>query len=158
VAASIAGVVADAKDGLWQRLRTTAGLRLDDGVTVRSAAITPEEFEADMVILGDVTIGPATRPGLAGRQARPTMNGWVIITRPGGDEEATATTRRRAAEIMALVEATVVADPTIDGTIAGPGGTTVSVSGSEESPVDWNGTAARRVTVPFSLSWTSHVS
>jgi hypothetical protein len=156
---SIAQVVADAKTGIWQRLTTTPGLTTaDDGVTVRSATIAPEELQGDMVICGDVTIGASARPGLAGRSANPTMNGWVIITRPEGDEPAIQEIRRRAAEVMGLVEATVMADPTADGTIQGPGGTTVSVSALEESPVDLNGQAFRRATYPFSISWTSHVT
>jgi hypothetical protein len=155
---SIAETVAEAKTGVWQRLATTVGLTVADGVTVRSATIAPEEFEADMVILGDVTISAGARPGLAGRAANPTMNGWVIITRPEGDEAAMRSARDRAAAVMGLVEAAVMADPTADGTIAGPGGTTVSVSALEESPVDLGGQAARRATYPFSISWTSHLT
>jgi hypothetical protein len=155
---SIAEAVAAAKTGIWQRLTTTPGLSDADGVTVRSATIAPEELQGDMVICGDVTIGAAARPGLAGRSASPTMSGWVIITRPEGGEQAIQATRARAAEVMGLVEAAVEADPTVDGTVQGPGGTTVSVSALEETPVDLNGQAFRRATIPFSISWTSHVA
>src|SRR5829696_8309136 len=93
---SIAEAVAQAKTGIWRRLATTdwrrltttEGLRKADGVTVRSATIAPEEFQADMVILGDVTMVPVARPGLAGRAAGPSMSGWVVITRLEGSEEA----------------------------------------------------------------------
>jgi len=163
---SIAEAVAQAKTGIWRRLATTdwrrlattEGLQDADGVTVRSATIAPEEFQADMVILGDVTIGPGARPGLAGRAASPSMSGWVVITRPEGSEEAIRAARDRAAQVMGLVEAAIGTDPTADGTVRGPGGTAVNISALEESPVDWNGQAARRATYPFTVSWTSHVS
>src|SRR5829696_9556385 len=93
---SIAEAVAQAKTGIWRRLATTdwrrlattEGLQDADGVTVRSATIAPEEFQADMVILGDITISAGGRSGLAGRAANPSMSGWVVITRPEGSEEA----------------------------------------------------------------------
>jgi hypothetical protein len=156
--ASLAEVVATAKTGIWQRLTTTAGLTDADGVTVRSATIAPEEFQGEMVICGDITIGPGPRPDLVGRSANPTMNGWVIITRLEGSEQAIQAARTRAAEVMGLVEAAVMADATVGGTVRGPGGTTVAVSALEESPVDWRGQAARRATYPFTVSWTSHVT
>lgn len=153
---SMAEVVADAKDGLWQRLTTTPGLA--DSVTVRSATIAPEELDPETVILGDVTIGATGRPDLLGEAGSPTLSGWVMVTHHGGDEPATQGARRRAAEIMALVKATVAADPTVDGTIAGPGGTAVNVSALEESPLDISGQAFRRATYPFSITWTSHTT
>jgi len=156
--ASIAEAVAVAKTGIWQRLSTTPGLMDADGVTVRSATIAPEEFQADMVILGDVTIGTPGRPGLAGRAASPSMSGWVVITRPEGSEDAIQGARDRAAELMGLVEAAIGTDPTVDNTVRGPGGTAVNISALEESPVDWNGQAARRATYPFTITWSSHVT
>jgi hypothetical protein len=157
---SLAEVVADAKDGLWQRLTTTSGLTEADGVRVASATVSPDELApgTEVVSLGDVTIGAGGRPGLAGRQASPTLNGWVDVTVLEGDEAAIRTARHRAAELMGLVEAAVVADPTAGGTIAGPGGTTVAVSALQETPVAWKEQAARRATYPFSISWTSHVT
>jgi hypothetical protein len=157
---SIAEVVADAKDGLWQRLVTTPGLTDADGVRVVSATVSPDELApgTEVVSLGEVVIGAITRTGLAGREARPTMNGWVDVTLLEGDEAAIRRARRRAAAIMGLVENAVIADPTADGTIADPGGTTVAVSALQEVPVAWKEQAARRATYPFTISWTSHTA
>lgn len=154
--ATLAEAITQGKDGLGGYLATTAGLRPADAVAVRTAAVTPEEFVMDMVILGDV-VAPQSRPGLATREARPTVTCWVVITRPGVDEAAVRAARARAAALMGLIEGAIRADPTAAGTIAPPGGLAVATSGLEESPVDWHGQAARRATVPFSLSWTSHV-
>jgi hypothetical protein len=155
--ASIAEVVADAKDGIWQRLTTTAGLTDADNVTVRSATIAPEELAPDTIILGDATIGSSGRPDLVGESGSVTLNGWVMVTRHGGDEPAIQAARRRAALLMAAVKQTVASDPTVDGTIAGPGGTAVNVSALEESPLLVTGQAFRRATYPFSITWTSHI-
>ncbi len=154
---TLAESIAQAKDGLGGYLATTTGLRPADAVTVRTAAVTPEEFTPDMVILSDV-VAPRSGPGLATREAKPTITCWVVITRPGTDEIAIRAARARAAAVMGLIEGAVKADPTAAGTIQPPGGLAVATSGLEESPVDWDGSAARRATVPFSLSWTSHVT
>jgi hypothetical protein len=160
VATSIAEAVADAKDGLWQRLVTTPGLTESDGVRVTSATVSPDELApgTEVVELGDVTIPVARRPGLRGREATPTLNGWVTVTRLEGGETSIQAARARAAAIVGLVEAAVTADPTVDGTIVGPGGTTVSVGGLQESPVDYKEQAARRASYPFSISWSSHIT
>jgi hypothetical protein len=159
---SLAEVVAAAKTSLWQRLRTTPGLTEADGVRVASATVgSPDELGAgtEVVELGDVTIGTGARPDMGGgRSGSPTISGWVTVTRPTGGEEAIQSARDRAAQIMGLVEAAITADPTVDGTIAGPGGTAVVVSALQEAPADWNGQAVRRTTYPFSITWTSHVT
>jgi len=157
MASTIAEAVAQAKDGIGDYLAATAGLRDADGVTVRTATIAPEEFTYEMVILGDVT-APQGRPGLRGRSATPTMTCWVVITRAGGDETAVRAARARATAVMGLVEGATSADPTMAGTVQPPGGLQVASGGLEESPVAWDEQAARRATIPFSLSWTSHVT
>jgi hypothetical protein len=158
---SLAEVAAAAKTGLWQRLRTTPGLTETDGVRIASATVgSPGELSvgSQVVELGDVTIAPATRPDLVGRAGSFTVTGWVTITRPTGGEEAIQAARDRAAEVMGLVERAIATDPTVDGTIVGPGGTAVTVSALQESPVDSSGQAVRRATYPFSITWTSHVT
>jgi hypothetical protein len=158
VPSSIAEAVAEAKTGIWQRLVTTGGLTESDGVRVVSAVVSPDELApgTDVVELGDVTIATPARPGLAGRAAAPTLNGFLTVTRLEGDEPSIQAIRARAAALMGLVETTLAADETVDGTVAGPGGLTVNVSALTESPVDYKGQAARRATIPFAISWTSH--
>jgi hypothetical protein len=153
--ASIAEAVAQNKDALADYLATTEGLR--DTVTVSSAALDKLP-EANMVILGDVTT-PQSKPGLATREGKPTMEGWVIVHRAEGGEETIRETRRVAAQYMRLVEAAVSAingDPAAAGLAALPGSVLVASSGSQESPADWNGQAARQATIPFSITWTTH--
>lgn len=157
MAATFAERFVVAKDGIGTYLETTSGLTAADGVTVRTAAVTPEEFTGDMLILGDIT-APQTQVGLGSRAASPTMPCWVVITRPGGDEAAIRATRARAAAVMALAEAALKADPSAAQTVTNPGRIVVTTSGLEESPVDWQRSAARRATIPFTLSWTSHIT
>jgi hypothetical protein len=146
-----------AKKGIRDRLRTTTGLRPEDGWVVRSAAVPPEEIKADMVILGDVT-ATQTQAGLATRAKTSTCTGWVMVTRPGAGEDAIDQAGDRADEGMSLVEGALAAAPSVGGAVLPPGQVKVATSGLEETPVDWNGSAARRAIVPFSLSWTSHVT
>jgi hypothetical protein len=157
MAATIAEAIAQAKDGLGDYLATTAGLRAADGVVVRTATVAPEEVQPEMIVLGDVT-APQGRPGLRGRSATATLTGWVAIIRTGGDETAIRMARARATALMGLVEDAIEADPTMAGTIQPPGGLQVASGGLEESPVAWEEQAARRATIPFTLSWTSHVA
>jgi hypothetical protein len=146
-----------AKRGIRQFLVTTPGLGTADGVTVRSAAVTPEEFTGDMVILGDTT-APQVQAGLASRAKTPTVTCWVVVTRPGSGEAAIDAAGDRAEVLMALVEAALDADRTAAGSVLPPGQVVVTSSGLEESPVDWDSAAARRATIPFQLSWTSHIT
>jgi hypothetical protein len=155
--AGLAEAVVAAKDGIATFLSATSGLRTADQVTVRSGVLAPEDFTGDLVVLGDATLPATGPPGLAGRQATVTVQGWVIVTRPGSDETAVRAVRARAAALMGLVEASLDADPTAAGTVQPPGGLTAAPTGLEESSVDDNGTAARRATIPFQLGWTSHV-
>jgi hypothetical protein len=157
MAATIAEAIAQAKDGIGDYLTSTAGLRAADGIVVRTATIAPEEFQQEMVILGDVT-APQGRPGLRGRSATPTMTCWVVIIRPGGGETAIRAARDRATALMGLIEGALAADPSAASTVQPPGGLQVASGGLEESPVAWDEQAARRATVPFTLSWTSHVA
>lgn len=154
--ASLAEAVAQGKDGIADLLATTAGLRPADGVLISSAPVEPLP-STDMIILGDVTT-PQSQPGLATREGKPAMNGWVIVSRPEGGEAAVRACRAVAGRYMGLVEGAIRADPTAAGTITPPGGTTVASSGLQESPADWNGQAMRQATIPFSISWTSHIS
>jgi hypothetical protein len=154
--ATLAEVVDQALDGIGDYLASTAGLTEDDGVLVRSGPVDPPRGR-DVVMLGDVTM-PQSRPGLQGRQGTPTVNGWVIISRPGGDETAIRAVRARATAVMGLIEGAVQADPSMAGTIQPPGGLQITTSGLQQSPEDWNGTAARHAEIPFSLSWTSHIT
>lgn len=164
MATSIAEVVATAKTGLWQLLRTTPGLTEPDGVRVASAAVGPDELGTgtEVVELGNVTIGPSPRPGLAGRAGSPTINGWVTVTYATGDEDAIQAARARVTAIVGLVEGAVrqatAGDPTAGGIIQGPGGLVVVVSGLQEGPADWKGQAVRRAACPFTITWTSHVA
>jgi hypothetical protein len=154
--ASLAEAVAQGKTGIADLLATTDGLRPADEVTVSSGPVEPLPSR-DMIILGEVTT-PQSRPGLATREGRPTMNGWVIVSRPEGGEAAIREARAVASRYMGLIEAAIRADPTAAGTITPPGGTRVASSGLQESPADWNGQAVRQATIPFSVSWTSHIT
>lgn len=148
---------AAAKKGIRNYLRTTAGLTAADKVTIRSAMVTPEEFALDMVVLGDVA-APQAQAGLARREETPTVQCWVIVTRPGGDEPAVDAARDRADALMALISAALAADRTAGGTVPPPARIDLSTSGLQESPVDWQGAAARRAEIPFTLVWTSHIT
>jgi hypothetical protein len=167
MASSIAEVVATAKTGLWQLLSTTPGLTDTDGVRVASAAVGPDELGTgtSIVELHDVTIGTAAgaRPDMGGsRSGTPTISGWVTVTYATGGEDAIQAARTRVTAIVGLVERTVrqatAGDPTAGGIIQGPGGLAVAVSGLQEGPADWKGQAVRRAAIPFTITWTSHVT
>jgi hypothetical protein len=145
-----------AKRGIRTYLATTGGLGAADGVTIRSAMVDPEEFTGDMVILGDVTV-PQAQAGLATRAKTPTVTCWVIVTRPGADEDAIDAAGDRAEQLLALIEAALDADRSAAGTILPPGQIVVATSGLEETPTGPDGSAARRATIGFQLSWTSHI-
>jgi hypothetical protein len=143
------------KKGLRDFLVAQTGLRPVDGVTIRSATITPEQFSADLVILGDATATQA-QAGLASRAETPTLNCWAIVTRPGDTEDVIDTARTAAAALATTVEAALKADPLAGGTVPRPGRVVFASTGLSESPVSWDGAAARRAEVAFSLTWTSH--
>jgi adenosylcobinamide amidohydrolase len=143
------------KQGLRSYLTAQTGLRPTDGVTVRSATILPEQFTTDLVILGDATASQA-QAGLASRAETPTLNCWVIVTRPGDTEATIDTARTAAAALATLIEAALKADPLAGGTVPRPGRVVFASTGLSESPVSWDGTAARRAEAAFTLTWTSH--
>jgi hypothetical protein len=151
--------IAAGKKGIRDYLQTTPGLTPADDVTVRSADITPEEMtpvvEGGLIILGSVTT-TQTQAGLQGRAENPSVSGWVIVGRPGGDETAIDAVRDRAEELLTLIERAFVADPSAAGTIRPPGQVTVTGGALEETPVLWDGSAGRRAQRAFTLSWTSH--
>ncbi|HEY3261851.1 MAG TPA: hypothetical protein VGJ95_16565 [Pseudonocardiaceae bacterium] len=146
-----------AKKGIRNYLVAVTGLRPADGVTIRSATIAPEEFNDTLVILGDV-IAPQAQAGLARRAENATVTCWVIVTKPGSDETAIDTAGDRADALIALVSNALAADRTAGGSVPNPGRIDLATSGLEETPVTWENQAARRATIPFSLSWTSHIS
>jgi hypothetical protein len=153
---TVAEAIAEAMDGIGDYLATTAGLTAADGVTVHTGPVEPLPSR-DMVMFGDATT-PQGRPGLQGRSATPTWNGWVIVARPGSGEDAIRLARARATELMRLIEGAIKADPTMAGTIQPPGGLQVTTSALQQNPADWDGSAVRQATIPFSLSWTSHIA
>jgi hypothetical protein len=146
-----------AKSGLRDYLTAQPGLGPDDEVTVRSATITPEEFTATLVVLGDITATQA-QAGLKTRATVPTMQGWVIVTRTqhGLVETVIDAARDRAEAVFALVEQALDADASAGGAAGRPGRFVIVAAGLEETPVSWSGADARRATIPFSLSWTVH--
>src|SRR5215216_3117749 len=100
--ASLAEAIAADKDALADYLATTPALA---GATVSSAAL--EEIPAkDYIVLDTVTV-PQSGPGLAGREGRPQVAGYVIVQRPEGGEEAIRATRQAAARLMGVIEAAV---------------------------------------------------
>ncbi len=143
------------KKGLRQFWQTTAGLRPDDGVVVRSAPVAPDELAPEQITLGDVA-APQARAGLGRKEERPSMTCWIRIQRPGSDEDAVDAARDRVYELLALVEQSLRADPSAAGTIPPPAGTTVSESALEEYPSGPDGTATRVAQLRFTISWTSH--
>ena len=155
----MASSVAAAKAGLRDYWQTTAGLRPADGVTVRSAPVAPDELAAEQLTLGDVAAPASDRVDLSGRKAEtPTCTCWVQVTRPGSGEDAVDACRDRAYALRDLAAAALAADPTAAGTIGPPGFATVDSSDLSEEPVDDDGTAARRATIRFTVTWTSHVT
>jgi hypothetical protein len=138
-------------------LLTISGLQPADGVVVRSATIAPEEFTDTLVVLGDV-VAPQAQAGLARRSENVTVTCWVIVTRPGSDETAIDNAGDDADAIIALISNALAADRTAGGSVPNPGRIDLATSGLEETPVTWNNNAARRATIPFSLSWTSHIT
>jgi hypothetical protein len=155
----VPSTIAAGKKGIRDYLRTTPGLTPNDGVTVRSADITPDEMtpvvEGGLIILGSVSTSQA-QAGLQGRAETPTVSCWAIVGHPGGDEDAIDAVRDRAEELLALIEQALTADPSAAGTILPPGRVIVTAGGLEETPVSWDGAAARRAQRAFTLSWTSH--
>ena len=146
-----------AKRGIRTYLATTAGLGPADGVTIWSAYVDPGSWTAQTVVLGDVT-APQTQAGLATRARTATAACAVVVTVSGGDETAIDAAGARADELRALIEAALKADPSAAGTVTNPGRIVVATSGLEESPATWEGSAARRATVPFTLTWTTHIT
>lgn len=155
----MASSVAAGKKGVRDFLRVSEGLRTSDSVTVRSADLAPEEMgpaiAGGLVLLGSVTVSH-TQAGLQGRAETVTVSCWAIDAAPGQGEDAIDTARDRADQLLTLVEAALAADPSAAGTIPPPGRVEVTSGGLEESPVSWDGAAARRADRSFSLSWTSH--
>jgi hypothetical protein len=145
-----------AKKGIRNYLVAVTGLRPADGVIIRSAVVAPEEYGSDMVVLGDV-IAPQAQAGLARRSENVTVGCLVEITRPGSDETAIDVVGDRADAVIALISNAFAADRTAGGAVPNPGRIDIATSGLEESPVPGEN-AARRATIPFSLSWTSHIT
>jgi hypothetical protein len=146
-----------AKKGMRTYLLMISGLKPTDGVSLRSATIAPEEITPKQVILGDV-VAPQTQAGYAKRAENPTMTCWVIVTKSGSDETAIDLARDDADALMALISNALAADRTAGGSVPNPGRIDLATSGLEETPITWNNNAARRATIPFSLSWTSHIT
>jgi hypothetical protein len=148
--------VATVKKGLRDFLKVAPGLTTADGVTIRSAPITPEELTALQVTFGDVT-APQAQAGLVRRAESPTMTCWIETTAPGSDETAIDTARDQGAALLALVSGALRADPTAAGTIPAPGFTVIGETGVVEFPIDLDGSAARRAQYRFTVTWTSHI-
>jgi hypothetical protein len=151
------GSVAAGKAGIRDFLKVTPGLRAADGVKVASADVPPEEMTTAMVLLGSVTI-VYEQAGLQGRAETPTVSCWVISVQPGNGEDAVDLARDAAEALFSLVEAALAADPSAAGAVPPPGRAVITAGGLTESPVSWDGSAARRADRAFSLTWTSHTT
>ena len=145
------------KTGLAAFLRSTEGLRPTDGVTIRRADPEPARFALQMVVLGSAT-APQTQAGLASRAETPTLTCWIFVTKAGVGDAAEQAVADRAYQILALIEGAIAADRTAGGTVPPPGRLDITSTALEELPVDWDGSAARRAQLSFSVSWTSHIS
>jgi hypothetical protein len=151
------GILAAAKNGIYDYLRTTAGLTEADGVMISSAPILPTAYTNKTIVLGDITV-PQTQAGLRTRERTASMGGLIVVNIPGENETAKRTARDNADDLMDLVEGAFKADRSAAGTVGNPGRIVVTTSGLEESPGDANGAAFRRAEIPFTLSWTSHIT
>lgn len=146
-----------AKKGLRDYWRTIEGLRLNDGVVIRSAPVAPDQLADKQLTLGDVN-APQARAGLTRKEETPTLTCWLRVVRPGDDETAMDQVRDEAAALLALVEAALLRDPTAAGTIPPPGDTRVTNSTLEEYPaMTAEGTAGRGAQYTFQIQWVSHI-
>jgi hypothetical protein len=150
--------VAAAKKGLRNYLRSWPGLRTTDGVTIRSAPVTPTEMTDKQVMFGDVSAPPKVHAGMARWEEKPTADGWIEVTRPGADEDAIDAARDLGSELLTLVEDALHADPTAAGTIPPPAQATVSFTALAEYPFEIDGSAGRRAQYRFTITWTSHIT
>jgi len=149
------GTVAAGKAGIRDFLKTSPGLTATDGVKVASADPLPEEMATAMLLLGGVTIAYG-QAGLQGRAETPTVSCWAISVKPGNGEDAVDAARDAAEALFTLAETALAADPSAAGSVPPPGRVVITAGGLEESPVSWDGAAARRADRAFSLTWTSH--
>jgi hypothetical protein len=144
------------KPGVRDWLRTLVGLRPADGVYVSGVAVDPDSVTGDVVMLASV-LAPQTIPVMYPdiREETPTVTGFCVGVRPGKGDEAEDAARDAAYALFAIVEAALKADPSAGGVIPGPLKASLTEGGLTESPGDINGSADRRATVQWRLTWTS---
>ncbi len=148
----MASTVPAVKRQLRAYLATLPGLtETADKVVVRSAPVAPDEFADRQITLGGV-IAPQVRAGLQRKQENATLTGWISITRPGADETAMNVVRDEAYGLLALVEAGLH-EPAAGQAIPAADALTVASATLEEVPVDLDGTAGRRATIEFTITW-----
>jgi hypothetical protein len=144
------------KAGLRTWLRTLVGLRPADEVTVRAAAVHPDEKHKNLVVLTDVTAPQSydvMDPGL--KTERPTLIGYCVATRPGSGDEAEDAARAAAYALFAVVEQGLETDPSAGGVIPGPMKAELTEAGLTESPGDFQGSPGREASVRWLLTWGS---
>ena len=152
--------LAPGKKAIRTLLATSDGLRESDGVSVRSADLTPDEMtpiaKGGLVLLGNATVSE-TREGLNTYAETVTVPCWAVAVVAGSGEDAVDAARDKADELFGYARATLTAHPDANGAIPGPARVVVAAGGMTETPVDWSG-AARRADRAFTLSWTSHIT
>lgn len=144
------------KTGLRGYLASLEGLRPSDDVRVHSAPVTPDDAGLHHVILGDVTT-TLSQGGLATRVESVTLTAYITALAAGDDETARASARDDVYTLFAAVEAGISIDPSAGGVVPGPGRLVIASATLQEVPVDLDGSAARRVQLSFTLTWTSHL-
>ena len=152
----MASTVPAVKAGLRDWLRLQPGLLASDGVTVRGAAVDPNEMTYDLVVLTDVTAPQATPvmyPAIVEESA--TLTGYCVATRPGTGDTAEDTARARAYELFAVIEQALETDPTAGGVIPGPIKGRLTDTGLTENAIDLDGGGGRQASVRWTLAWTS---
>jgi hypothetical protein len=140
------------KTGLRAWLRALPGLA---GVSVYGA---PQVAlgNRETIILGEVTAPQSHDVQDWGpKSERPTLTGWVIVTRPGSGDAAEDAARDRAYALFGVIETALDADPSAGGVIPGPGKGELTETGLTENPADDEGAAARQAQVRFVLTWFS---
>jgi hypothetical protein len=148
------------KAGLRNWLRTLTGLREVDGVTVRGAAVHPDEAHKNLVVLTTVTApqsGPVIWPDL--REETPTLVGYCVCRRPNTDDADTGEDAARAAAyaLFAVIENALEADPSAGGVLPGPVKGLITEAGLVEAAGDGTSLGYRVAEVRWLLSWTSDI-
>lgn len=144
------------KAGLRDWLRLQTGLRPQDGVKVSGVMIDPETITGPVILLASVT-GPqapvVTWPDV--REETPTLTGFCVATAAGTGDQAEDAARVAAYALFTVLENALELDPSAGGVIPGPGKALLTQGDLTESPGDDNGSAFRRASVRWLLSWTS---